>query len=357
MKKIFISLSVAAILFSCNSKDESIITPNPSASEGSTITVNGIAGGEPGSQAGNSVYIDFSTDVQTPVLRAGWDLGFYCGSDFRVIINHTTAATAYVTDKINMNDVSPADTIGVKTAFNMAAPEASDFNMIDDLNGDITKTIIPAISNNSDLNKVIIINRGIGAGTPARDYYKIKINRNSEGYTLQYAKLDETTFKTTNISKDPQSNFKLISFDNGLEVAKPQKQNWDIVWGASIYQTSMGSGPVPYTFSDLVAINHLAGTQVAEKEYDDIESANTAYDAYDKSALDAETFVNNRWTIGSNWRKTATPGSTTPSGTIKNKFYIIKDSEGNAYKVKFISFSTDDGGERGRPEIKYALIK
>src|SRR5690606_25113376 len=54
-------------------------------SEGTEIQLNGIAGEEPGSSAANSVFLDLSTNIQTPALRASWDLGFYGGADFRVI--------------------------------------------------------------------------------------------------------------------------------------------------------------------------------------------------------------------------------------------------------------------------------
>ncbi|MFN3381839.1 MAG: HmuY family protein [Runella zeae] len=40
-----------------------------------------------------------------------------------------------------------------------------------------------------------------------------------------------------------------------------------------------------------------------------------------------------------------------------DRFYIIKDPNGNYYKLKFISFHPSEGGTRGRPIIDYKLVK
>lgn len=337
---------------SCKDKDP-IIAPGPST--GKTIQLQGIAEGEAGTSALNSVYIDFSTDEVKTVRRDGWDLGFYSGSKNRVIINNTSSATAVVTDKTNIADVSAADTIGVKTNFSMMDMSPTDMELIDNIAGDINKTVIPEVKATG--NKVIIINRGTGNGIAVRDYYKIQLQLLANGnYKLTYAKLDATTTNTIEISKDAEYNFTLFSFDKGI-VEKPKKKNWDIVWTATILKTMMGPDEVPYAYSDMVGINYLANTQVVEKVYDDEAQAAADYEKYSLADLPTESFSNDRWYIGSNWRKTVAPGSSTPAGTIKTKFYIIKDSDGNAYKLKFISFTAEDGGERGRPEIKYELLK
>ncbi|MFD2932389.1 hypothetical protein [Spirosoma flavum] len=36
---------------------------------------------------------------------------------------------------------------------------------------------------------------------------------------------------------------------------------------------------------------------------------------------------------------------------------MIKDPTGNIYKVKFISFTSNDSGTRGYPTLKHKLIK
>ena len=94
-------------IISC-SKDTAA-PPPPPPSDGKSFSLNGGTGG---ANAANSVYVDLSTEKQDSVKRTAWDLGFYCGSDFRVIINNTTAASAKAINKTDLAAVTTADTAG-----------------------------------------------------------------------------------------------------------------------------------------------------------------------------------------------------------------------------------------------------
>jgi hypothetical protein len=309
-------------------------------SSGTQMTLEGGTGG---SGAVNSVYVDLSANKQTSVLRNSWDLGFYTGSDFRVILNNTAAASVLPTSKTDINAVTASDIDITQLALGLGK---GTFSIFDDVNGDLSKTAIPAISVNDAENKVYVINRSGGSGSvlPATDLMKVRILRSSGGgYTLQYAKLNETTFKTLTIAKDIKYNFRHISFADGAVEAEPAKTNWDIQWGYSIYYT----GTTPYAFSDLVFGNYLGGTQVAE-----VLTSTVGYDAYGPANIEATTFSASRNTISSNWRVTS--GGTV--GVKTDRFYVIKDSAGNIYKLKFVSFGPD-GGTRGFPVLTYSLVK
>jgi hypothetical protein len=66
----------------------------------------------------NKVFIDFSANRQTGVLRTNWDLGFYTGSDdFRVTLNSSTNMMAKQLAKNDLNSVTTADTIGFTTLY------------------------------------------------------------------------------------------------------------------------------------------------------------------------------------------------------------------------------------------------
>lgn len=353
MKKLITGFALLSLFAACKKDKIEDITVKPS--EGNTIQLQGIAAGEPGSSAGNAVFVDFSKDKATTAKRSSWDLAFYTGNQSRVLINNMTGATAYVTNKTDLNAVTAADTIGVKVSFDFTDPQSSDYNLIDDINGDLSKTVIPEINGSND--KVVIIDRGTGAGTAKRALIKLKIKKSGADYIVEYDQLDGSSSKTATVSIDNDYNFSYFSFDDGAVKVEPQKREWDICWTASMYQTNMGGGFVPYVFSDLIIINSLNNIQVVEKNYDTEEAATQAYADYKLANTQSETFSSDKWIIGSNWRRTATPGSTTPAGTIKTKFYIVKDTDGNFYKLKFISFSEDDGGQRGKPEIQYTLVQ
>ncbi|MEP6675312.1 MAG: HmuY family protein [Ferruginibacter sp.] len=351
LQKLMLAIMAAGTFTACKKAIDPVFIIPPS--NGAQIQLNGLAGSEAGSAAGNSVYLDLSADKTTAVSRSGWDLGFYCGSDFRVILNNAASAGVKVLSKNDLAAVGAADTIGLTLAVNQLNPLPSDLVYFDEISGDLSLTAIPSVSATDASNNVIILNRGAGGGIVARPWIKMKILRNSVGgYTLQYAGITETTFKTLNIPKDPAYHFKFASIDNGIVDVQPEKQSWDLVWSYSVYETNFGAGQVPYNFSDLIAVNNLSGVTVKEKIYADAATATTAYAAFNKDSVAATTMVSGRWTIGSNWR------STQPAtGARTDRFYVIKDPNGNYYKFKCLAMGVGaDGGTRGKPEFKYALI-
>ena len=352
LQKLILVVAITASTFTACKKDKDPIIIVP-ASTGSQVQFNGLIGSEAGSSAGKSVYIDFSTNTTTAAARAGWDLGFYCGSNFRVILNNSASAGGKVLAVNDLTLAGVADTIGLTLSVNQADPQPSDLVYFDDIGGSVTGTVIPEVSATDASNKVIVINRGTGGGIAARPWIKIRVLRNGNGgYTLQYAGITATTFQTLQISKDADYHYKYVSFDNGIVSVQPEKTKWDLVWGYSVFLTNFGTGMVPYNYSDVIAVNDLSGVQVKEKIYADATAAAAAYVAFNKDSVNATTLVSGRWTIGSNWR------STQPAtGAKTDRFYLIKDANGNYYKLKCLAMGVGgDGGTRGKPEFKYDLI-
>ena len=312
-------------------------------STGSQLKLNG---GEGGASAINTVFVDFSNNAQTSVARTSWDLGFSAGDAFRVIINNTSGASVRQLNKTDLAQVTSKDIVADSLTVGQAL---GSFKLYDDVTGDITKTAIAEISATDVDNKVYIINRvgGTGATPVVADLMKIRVLRKGTGYTLLYAKIDETTFKTLDVTKDAAYSFNYVSLDKGAVSVEPAKDKWDIQWTWSLYYTSLGAGNVPYAFSDLVFTNHRAGVQVAE-----VLTSAVTYDAYAESNIATTTFKGERNVIASNWR--VTQGTV---GVRTDRFYVIKDAAGNVYKLKFLNFHAADGGVRGYPNIDYKLVK
>lgn len=355
MKRILMISAVLSALASCSKDKDPIIIVPPSS--GSTMTLNGLTGEEDpnsstiGSDAKNSVFIDFSSDLQTSVKRNSWDLGFYSGADFKVILNNTNGASAVLVNKTDIGSVTEAD---VDLNILKLGQGAGTFAIIDDPREPniLNKTAIATVSATDGENKVYVINIKGGTNgsiTPVDSIFKIRILRKGSGYSLQYAKLRESSFKTLDVAKNVDYNFQFASlFSGALVNVEPLKTNWDIIWGWSVYFT----GTFPYSFSDMVYINNLAGVSAFERVYTDATTATTAYTNFNKDSAAKYSFVTKRDVIGSNWRFT-----TGTIGTKKDRFYVVKDAAGNVYKLKFISFSTQDGGTRGKPLISYELLK
>jgi len=310
----------------------------------------------------NKVFIDLSANRQTAVARTNWDLGFSSGSDFRVILNSSNGMMARMLNKTDLNAVTAADTLGFGMQVSMPAvfaaintdptpawvPEA--INWIDDPTGDLTKTAMAAISATASENKVFIVNRGEGPGTPATElgWKKIRVVRNGSGYTLQYADINATTFSEIQITKNTTHAFQYASFATGSVAVEPEIGRWDIAWTGFSNTADFGTGPVPYYYQDIILQNTTAVQTVQ------VLTATKTYEAFGESDIAALNFSNqNQIKIGASWRSGGGPGTSPAVRT--DRFYVIKDAVGNYYKLRFTALTTS--GERGKPKLEFALIK
>lgn len=307
-----------------------------------------------GPNEGNQVFVDLSSQSTTLAQRDSWDLGFYNGSEFRVTINSSIYMAAKELTATNIDAVTASDVASFQSQVAVGTFDPSNAAYIDAPNGNILETAIREISNNTADNKVYLVNLGyeVGTATPTtgsvavagnqRGWKKIRILRNGDDYVLQYANLEDTTHQEIIISKDTDFNFNHFSFNtNNLVNIEPQKEKWDI--GFTVL-TNILAGAGSYGFSDFVIHNRKG----AATSYQ-IETSIFAYDDFTMSNVVEANFLQDQTTIGSTWRDVF-------SGTARSdRFYIIKDPNGNIYKLKFLAL-TDENGERGYPKFEYQLV-
>jgi hypothetical protein len=306
------------------------------------------------------VYVDLSNNSQIQIKRKSWNLGFYCGDEFRVILNSSYATVAVASEK---TDFAAVTLENAQKAPNIAAGAMSeDFSAdwVDDVEGDLTKTAFGMIAENAAENKVFFVasadNKTNTDGTENRSlWYKVKVTRNGEGYRVEYGKVGDTTPKTVEIAKNPIYNFIGLSLESGEKVdAQAEGKKWDIMWAYAAAVSQMASGPVTSFSQDVVTSNSVGGVETAVVMVDE----QTTYDNFKVTDITSKAdFEKKANVIGTTWRTPAMPGVTN-AGVKTDRFYVLKDSYGNYYKLRFTKFGTGtDGTERGRPEIEYALLK
>lgn len=344
-------LLVTAITASACGRDDDPI-PDIKPSDGTKLTLEG---GPGEGDAENAVYVDLSAEKQTAVKRVSWDLGFYSGGAFRVILNNQTAIAAIETDKTDINAVNSTNTDLDQLASGFTPDK---MKLYDDTAGRIEHTVIKEISGTDSENAVYIVHRVFASSVDKENVWKIRILRNGDtGYTLQYAKIDDSSFQTAEISKDATYNFNFFSFTSGTAAVEPAKEEWDFVWSKSMYKTGMGAQQIPYTFSDLIFTNHLAGVKAQQIIFENEEGTSTGnptYEDFAETDLSGLALSAQRNVIASNWRVTTDD----EKGAFHDRYYIIQDVSGNIYKLRFLSMGAGkDGGTRGYPELEYQLVK
>ncbi|MCX8491813.1 MAG: hypothetical protein ORN54_12165 [Cyclobacteriaceae bacterium] len=311
----------------------------------------------------NKVFIDLSANRQTAVARTKWDFGFSSSTDFRVTLNSSNGMMARVLDKTDLNAVTSADTVGfgiqqsmtsVFTGLNsVPKPDwlPTSINWIDAPSGDLTKTAIAEVSATASENKVYIVNLGDGPGIPATKlgWKKIRVLRNGSGYTLQHANIGATTFSEIQITKNTTFAFQYVSLTAGIVDVAPAKDKWDIAWSGFSNKFPSGDGyDVPYYFQDIV-LQNTTGVQTVQ-----IFNSTKSYDSFSESDLAAlDLGTQSQLKIGSNWRSGGGPTSGPSIRT--DRYYIVKDGQGNYYKLKFTALTTN--GERGKPVCEFSLLR
>ncbi len=311
-----------------------------------------------GFNAPNQVYIDLSSGLGTAVERTKWDLGFYAGADFRLVLN---GSLKMAVKQLESNDITQVVTADENVSVDKGNPV-----YVDKPNGDLTFTAISEVAIKDADNKVYLLNLGhelskkipgkggVDAYGDARGWKKIRVLRSGNDYKLQYANLEDKTFKEIIIAKNSVFNFSFFSFKtSAIVTVEPEKTKWDLNFTSFTNVLNMGQTQ-SYPFQDFVVTNSKGGTRAYEVlntptlDYSTFTLANVVETNFEK-----ETAIDQR-TIGSNWRSGGGPNS---APSIKqDRFYVIKDAAKNIYKIRFVAMINKDG-ERGNPSFEYQLLK
>jgi hypothetical protein len=308
-----------------------------------------------GPNQGNQVYIDLSSQSSRLAQRDSWDLGFYNGTNFRVTINGSIFMAAKALPGINIDAISEADVSSLQPQVAVGTFDPSNAAYVDAPNGNILETAIAEISDNDNENPVYLLNLGYEIGTDIptpgsvaiagdqRGWKKIRILRSGDNYVLQYANLNDTSHQEIAISKNSNYNFNHFSFNtNTIVNVEPEKEKWDLCF--TVF-TNVLNGAGSYGFSDFSYHNRKANALVYRVNTSDFE-----YDNFEANNIIDSNFSKDLTTIGSSWRSVF-------DGTAYNdRFYIVKDPNGNHYKLKFLSL-TNSNGIRGYPEFQYKLLQ
>ncbi|MCO6175045.1 HmuY family protein [Flavobacterium sp. NRK F10] len=366
-KSIFIVSAVALFMASCSSDDDSTTGGETALLPVDEAVVAPFVGGanEP-----NQVFVDLSSAQETSIQRDSWDLGFYSGSEFRVILNGSIKMAVKQLNTTDITEVQEED-----ASVSVGYTTLADLGYVDNPTGILTGagngegTAIAEVSDNDEENKVYLVNLGyeVGTTTPeagsvaldgeARGWKKIRITKQGNDYVLQYADLDATTAQSVTISKNANYNFVFVSLTNGQTVnVEPESDKWDLNFTGFTNYYPYGTSQITYYFSDFITTNIHGGTQVYEVVVSDATQTETTYADFaleDVEDADFWVSITDQRVIGSNWRNGGGPSS---GPSIKDdRFYVVKDTGGNIYKLRLLAL-TNDNGVRGYPVFEYELL-
>ncbi len=313
---------------------------------------------EMGATYENQVYVKLSTQTVTSKPVNSWDLAFESNGGNAVKVNTGKKSAIYVSSTTDFASVT-------------AAP-ASGF-VYDDPSGDLSATAIGQWADNgTSRNLVYIVNLGNNPPSSATNlgFKKFQIKSFDSGkYTLRFANLDGTAEQTVEIPVNTIKNFTYYSFSAGVVDVEPDKNQWDLMFvGATV---AGGGPPGSYVVSPATVSNRYNGVTVAVDnpasaltESDDpnaeinlYASSNSRYGIITKADVFKFEFKEDAMTIGSNWRQILTPHSSGNYKIYDWKTYIVKDTEGKYFKIRFTAFKNLSTGAVGYPSFEYTELQ
>lgn len=390
-KKFVIGLAFfSALVVSCSSDDDGGSGIEIPAVESASIDIP-----SGGSTQPNQVYIDLSTKETTVVRRDKWEIGFYSGNQNRVLLNSSLLVSAaelvgytdidavtedsvldepLEVESLNIRDFKAypvtVTTVGelmegLPLDYGMYGNPETGYSLTDAPQGGLEGTAIAPVSSNPEENFVHLVSLGneiptedaeLGAVNTTgehRGIYKIRVVMDGDTYVMQYAPFESDTHQEVRINKDENFNLIAFSFTDGTIVdVEPPKDDWDINF-TSVYSFYgvMGNMYAGMAYSDFAVHNTLNGVGVYTLETDGEgeDATDIAFADFNKEDVSQSAFeYDDRRLIGSGWRSSQ-------DGVYPNRFYVIKDTDGNLYKMRFTSMLSDSG-ERGYPQIEYVLL-
>ncbi len=386
-----ILILTAVVVTSCSSDDNggNTVTTTPPSSGGIIDPEVG------GFNQPNRVFVDLSTGNQVAVNRDSWEIAVYNGSENRVYLNSallvsaaelegitditTVTETTTLTSPLTLNALDPTftpTTVTVNTVAELMQGLPVNYYQYGDLNagisftdtkeGELTGTAFEEISTTDSENNVYIVNLGneipttnngtINTTGDARGFMKVRVLTDGNSYTIQYAALSNTTdFSELTVSKDSNYNLTTVSLtDEQIATLEPISSNWDIDFGGVFsYYGQQGTLAAGLTYSDYTLHNTLGGVGLYSITVEDDTTPNYTDFTYDAIA-EASFVYNDRTIIGSGWR--SVDFMTGETSVREDRYYIIKDTDDNYYKLRFTAVESQTG-ERGYPQFQYELLQ
>lgn len=341
---IHILLVIVLLLSGCFKKEDAIILPAGN-SEIRTIWL--------GKDYEKEMYFEISSNSFQEKQSADWDIRFESGSDEHgVFLNNGNLIIAKKIEVYDLKETRSKDTFYFK-----------EFKeLVDAPNGKADKAAMADWKSYTSLGPdpspgIYVIELSYLSGIDK--YKRVQIlSVNDSAYRVIFSNLEDkdgkpvTVGDTVVIPKDKSRNYTYYSFKNGGHIvanAEPDKNTWDLVFTRYkhiFYGILPGNEPFPYRVTGVLSSPN--NVIIARDSMDNFNQINA-------SSIAQFTFSDDLNVIGYDWKSHAFGAA--GNYTVNSKItYIIMDTKGDYYKLRFLDFY-DTKGEKGYPKFEFVQIK
>lgn len=327
MRRLILLLAIPALL-SCEKKDKPIVPIAPPGVEENAV--------EMGNLYERQIFFDLGTNSEVKSSdKMAWDLAFETSADGRLIrLNASRRMVASKTGVSDFTQVSSANqAVEWKWDHANGSPELTAIGQWWDANG-------------NSLNEVYLIDLGFDSQGNILGYRKMQIVEAGEGsFRIRFALLNGSDEQTVDVIKESERNHTCYSLINNTTVDfEPETEAWDILF--SSYTETLWDGADSVFYLVTGVLTNPAGVEVAFTN-------SIPFDSLSLENLPELTFSSAQNAIGYEWKYL---DFNTLIYTVEPNFvYVIKDMNGDFYKLKFIGFYNDIG-EKGAPAFRFQRL-
>jgi hypothetical protein len=286
------------------------------------------------------IFVDLGTEsIVKTVSRDAWDLAFDARPGmWEIHLNSARFMRALAVEGQSFENVtSVAAGAPWQTDAPTAAPDSMALRDWADLS-----TGTPNVR-----NVVFVLDLGFTPQGNTMGRKKIQIQSvDEEGYVVRMANLNNTQDTLLNVLRTPDRSFSYLKIhaDNPFPDIEPASASWDLVF-------TQYTGRVLNTSTGIYEEYSVNGVLINPYEVEVARDFTTPFSDILFSDIPNYTFTRVRDVIGYDWK---TYSFDTESYVVEvNRVFIIRDTGGLYYKMRFIGF-VNDAGVRGYPKFELA---
>ncbi|MCH2214851.1 MAG: hypothetical protein MK086_06735 [Flavobacteriales bacterium] len=279
----------------------------------------------------NQLYFSLNdNEVVSLIGREEWDIAFKNDAETGlVVLNNAQAMSGWKSNYNSLESAIDSTGYGLGKKIEVAA-ELYDDPVLGDLSG------------------VYLIDLGFSEfGLPLGAYWIEFPEINPNGYEIRYKKYGQTNIVERLITKNVDTEFVLYSIKNDLILQEPPSGDWDLKFTRYISILTGDNFEIPYSVTGVILNSYqTSATEFSSKPFGEI-------DLSDAQSIDLSSAPD---VIGFDWKNFELTDGTSGTYTVEtDRSYIIKNSLGLYYKLRFLGFY-GEGGYSGEPSFEYQLL-
>ena len=296
-----------------------------------------------GENYSNQLWFDFETQKTTVNTYGDWDIAVSCQDEPSVVIcgGKNTNFSVAEFENVSFKNIDASYLTSAKWKFDQPSG-----NIDSSAFGRCFNKVVDGYEGKSS---IFVLDLGEDSLKSFR-YIKIQfigVKGGAYQFKWGYVNVPALAYLTQMVT-DPTRNYVYYSFSKkDVVVNEPvASEDWDLVF--TTYKESINDpNGVPYSYIIRGALANLKTISIAQID------KGIVYEACDKTFAAQQKFSNNADEIGYDWKEySQSSGKYT---IIPNRYYIIKTSTNDYFKMKFVDFY-DDQGRKGYPKMAWQIL-